>query len=156
MVSGQSIAVVPGMAVSQIWGADEPLHYPDNGAKPRYANLLPPLNGCRLLEFELPAGMGLLTAAQNAAAGANEGPFKSAEIARMLSSDRPGMHRTATLDMIIVLQGACVLGLDEGEVTLRTGDVLIESGTMHAWRNPFEDPCRLLAAIVGARNELCD
>jgi quercetin dioxygenase-like cupin family protein len=100
--------------------------------------------------------MGHLAPEPGTVARENDGSFDSEEIARMLSSDRPGMHRTATMDMILVVSGACILELDEGEVKLNAGDVLIQSGTMHAWQNPFDQPCRLLAAIVGARNDLCD
>ena len=41
-----------------------------------------------------------------------------------------------------------------GEVTLKAGDTLIESGTLHAWTNPFDEPCRFLAVVIGADNDL--
>jgi len=53
---------------------------------------------------------------------------------------RPGatspMHRTVSLDYGIVLEGEVELVLDSGEVRLmRRGDVAVQRGTMHAWRN---------------------
>lgn len=46
-------------------------------------------------------------------------------------------HRTQTLDYGVVIEGCLELLLDSGEVKLmRRGDVSVQRGTMHAWRNP--------------------
>ena len=45
------------------------------------------------------------------------------------------MHRTETIDYAIVLSGEIVMLLDEGEVVLRAGDILVQCGTNHAWVN---------------------
>ena len=46
------------------------------------------------------------------------------------------MHRTVSLDYGIVLEGEIELVLDSGEKkTMMPGDVAIQRGTMHAWRN---------------------
>ncbi|EON66816.1 hypothetical protein W97_06218 [Coniosporium apollinis CBS 100218] len=47
------------------------------------------------------------------------------------------MHRTVSLDYGVVLEGEMELILDSGErKTLKRGDVAVQRGTMHAWRNP--------------------
>lgn len=53
---------------------------------------------------------------------------------------RPGgespMHRTASLDYGVVLEGEVELALDSGESrVLRRGDVSVQRGTNHVWRN---------------------
>ena len=49
------------------------------------------------------------------------------------------MHRTVSLDYGVVLEGEVELVLDSGEVRLmKRGDVAIQRGTMHAWRNVSE------------------
>ena len=49
----------------------------------------------------------------------------------------PGMHRSATTDMLYVISGRCVLELDDGSKTeISAGDVVVQSGTMHRWHNP--------------------
>lgn len=49
---------------------------------------------------------------------------------------KPIMHRTQSLDYGIVLEGEIECVLDSGEVRLmKRGDVAIQRGTMHAWRN---------------------
>ncbi|KAF2835425.1 cupin domain-containing protein [Patellaria atrata CBS 101060] len=59
------------------------------------------------------------------------------------------MHRTVSLDYIVMLEGEVECILDGGETRLlRTGDVLVQRGTMHAWRNPsLERECRFVAVI---------
>ncbi|MGO9930770.1 MAG: cupin domain-containing protein [Steroidobacteraceae bacterium] len=45
------------------------------------------------------------------------------------------MHRTRTLDYVVVIEGELVLILDDSEVTLKQGDVVVQRGTDHAWEN---------------------
>ena len=45
------------------------------------------------------------------------------------------MHRTKTLDYVVVIEGEMVLILDDSEVTLKPGDVVVQRGTDHAWEN---------------------
>ncbi|KAK8056911.1 hypothetical protein PG993_002138 [Apiospora rasikravindrae] len=56
------------------------------------------------------------------------------------------MHRTVSLDYGVVLEGEVDLVLDSGEVRrMRRGDLAVQRGTMHAWRNPSETEwCRML------------
>jgi hypothetical protein len=48
---------------------------------------------------------------------------------------RTVMHRTQTLDYVVVIEGELVLLLDASEVTLSQGDVVVQRGTDHAWEN---------------------
>jgi hypothetical protein len=57
-------------------------------------------------------------------------------------------HRTPTLDYAIVLDGEVWALLDEGETLLRTGDVLIQRGTNHAWANRSDRPCRMAFVLI--------
>ena len=47
---------------------------------------------------------------------------------------QPGMHTTDTLDLMVVLDGSIVLGLEDDEVEIGTGDVVIQRNTNHRWR----------------------
>ena len=58
----------------------------------------------------------------------------------------PRMHRTTTLDYIILLEGEMTLIMDEGEVDLKQFDVVIQRGTNHAWINKGSNP--VLAAVI--------
>jgi quercetin dioxygenase-like cupin family protein len=69
--------------------------------------------------------------------------------------DEPGMHRTATLDYDVVLEGTVGLELDDGaEVTLGPGDVVVQDGTRHRWHNRGDSIARVLAVTVGAYQEI--
>jgi mannose-6-phosphate isomerase-like protein (cupin superfamily) len=62
----------------------------------------------------------------------------------------PGMHRTQTLDYAIVLAGEIYAVLDEGEVLLRAGDVLVQQGTNHAWSNRTDKPATIAFVLIDA------
>ncbi|KAJ5151369.1 uncharacterized protein N7482_010621 [Penicillium canariense] len=50
------------------------------------------------------------------------------------------MHRTVSLDYGVVLEGEVELVLDSGETrVLKRGDVAVQRGTNHAWRNVTPD-----------------
>lgn len=49
------------------------------------------------------------------------------------------MHRTQSLDFGIVVEGECEMITEDGTTTLlRRGDVAVQRGTQHAWRNPSD------------------
>ncbi|EHA22231.1 hypothetical protein AAWM_07414 [Aspergillus awamori] len=52
----------------------------------------------------------------------------------------PFMHRTRSLDYGVVLEGEIIMELDSGEkVTMKKGDIAVQRGTMHGWRNPSKE-----------------
>jgi uncharacterized cupin superfamily protein len=55
---------------------------------------------------------------------------------------RTVMHRTQTLDYVVVIEGELVLLLDDSEVTLKQGDVVVQRGTNHAWENRSDKVAR--------------
>ncbi len=58
------------------------------------------------------------------------------------------MHRTESVDYGIVLEGEIVLLLDDSEVTLRAGDVVIQRGTDHAWANRTDQVCKVAFILI--------
>lgn len=65
----------------------------------------------------------------------------------------PLMHKTDTLDYIIILSGELYLILDEEETLLKTGDIVIQKGTNHAWSNRSNHPCIQLAILLDASKQ---
>ncbi|MSO73396.1 MAG: cupin domain-containing protein [Rhodospirillaceae bacterium] len=61
-------------------------------------------------------------------------------------SNPEGMHRTSTLSYVLIANGELIVVLDEGEVTLKTGDLLVMRNAMHAWHNPTSTPVGMLIA----------
>ena len=63
----------------------------------------------------------------------------------------PMMHRTETIDYAIVLSGEIDMLLDEAEVHLTEGDVVVQCGTNHAWVNRSENPCRIAFILTDGK-----
>ena len=60
------------------------------------------------------------------------------------------MHKTKTIDYIIVLSGHVTLLLDDDERDLRPFDVVVQRGTNHAWINKGTEPALLCAILIDA------
>lgn len=58
-------------------------------------------------------------------------------------------HRTDSLDYAVVLDGEITLLVDDGEATLRAGDVIIQRATSHAWSNRTDSTARMLFVLIG-------
>jgi mannose-6-phosphate isomerase-like protein (cupin superfamily) len=56
---------------------------------------------------------------------------------------RTVMHRTQTLDYVVVIEGEVVLVLEDSEVVLKKSDVVVQRGTNHAWENRSAAVARL-------------
>ena len=62
----------------------------------------------------------------------------------------PGMHKTRTIDYIVILRGKVRLLLDEGDVELKPFDVVIQRGTNHAWVVDGPESAMFAAFMVDA------
>ena len=61
------------------------------------------------------------------------------------------MHRTETLDYGIVLEGEIDMDLDDSTVHMKAGDIIIQCGTIHAWVNRGNKPCRIAFILMDAK-----
>jgi mannose-6-phosphate isomerase-like protein (cupin superfamily) len=68
------------------------------------------------------------------------------------TSRHPGMHKTRTIDYVVLLSGEVTLMLDEGEVDLKPFDVVVQRGTNHAWVNKGKEPALIAAVLVDAKD----
>jgi mannose-6-phosphate isomerase-like protein (cupin superfamily) len=64
----------------------------------------------------------------------------------------PGMHRTRTIDYGVVLSGEIDMLLDDSEIRLKSGDVVIQRGTNHAWVNRGSVPCQVAFVLIDAKD----
>jgi hypothetical protein len=62
-----------------------------------------------------------------------------------------GFHKTDSIDYAIILAGEIYAMMDEGEVLLKTGDVLIQRGTNHAWSNRTGEDCTIAFVLIDAK-----
>jgi mannose-6-phosphate isomerase-like protein (cupin superfamily) len=60
----------------------------------------------------------------------------------------PLMHRTQTIDYAIVLTGEITMVLDDTDVELKAGDIVVQCGTNHAWSNRSNAPCVVAFVLI--------
>jgi mannose-6-phosphate isomerase-like protein (cupin superfamily) len=65
----------------------------------------------------------------------------------------PFMHRTDTVDYAIILEGEIDMLMDDEDVHLKAGDVVIQRGTNHAWANRYDKLCRIAFILIDAVDE---
>jgi quercetin dioxygenase-like cupin family protein len=131
-----------GTAFHVVWGRDDPAHFPDSGAQPRWAGGPAPVGGSRFTVLELPPG--------------DSHQLDTYVVERMTQfadATRPGMHATPTMDFDIVLSGTVGLELDDGEAILHPGDVVVLNGTSHRWHNRGTVTAMVASIMVGARHD---
>src|SRR6266513_3187384 len=60
------------------------------------------------------------------------------------------MHRTRSIDYAVVISGEIDMLLDDSEVHLQAGDVLVQRGTNHAWGIRGRESCRIAFVLIDA------
>jgi len=142
----------PGYEFHNLWGADECLTFPDNGAQPVYRDWFAPVGGFRFQQFTFPPDNTPPPAGVDDSIISAEWDKLAPGMTAAFQKDAPGMHRSNTVDLIYVISGRIVLELDDGvKVNLQAGDTLVQNGTCHAWHNPYDEPCRFITTQIGAR-----
>ena len=63
----------------------------------------------------------------------------------------PFMHRTESLDYAVVLEGEITMLLDDQDVVLKAGDIVIQRGTNHAWSNRSGKLVRMLYILIDGK-----
>jgi mannose-6-phosphate isomerase-like protein (cupin superfamily) len=111
--------------------------------------LAPPQTGTVFRIIEYPPDKERLAALARERAAGDDGSGHIAALDRG-SPRHPGFHKTNSTDYAIVLSGKIVALMDEGEVLLKAGDVLIQRGTNHAWSNRTDEPAYLAFVLVDA------
>ena len=79
-----------------------------------------------------------------------EAVLKEMGLSGQSASVHPGMHKTRSVDYAVVMEGEIDMVLDDCEVHLAAGDVLVQQGTNHAWVNRGERPCRIAFVLIDA------
>ena len=73
-------------------------------------------------------------------------------LADHFEKEDPAMHKTNTVDYAIVFDGEMWLELDDAKtIHLKKGDVVVQNGTRHAWRNKTTEPVTMLFFLNGAK-----
>jgi mannose-6-phosphate isomerase-like protein (cupin superfamily) len=111
--------------------------------------LPPPQGGSVFRVIEYPPDSERLAAIAHEEKLPDDGSGRAAAIDRN-SPRHPGFHKTATIDYAIVLSGEIFAMMDDGEVLLQAGDVLIQRGTNHAWSNRTNETAVVAFVLIDA------
>lgn len=138
-----------GSGSTMLWVTDETPAILDIEGDPggRTVKVPPAINGSifRVVEFapdkDMPTDAD--PAAHRAAMGVSLGGDDPAR--------HPGMHRTESIDYAIIMSGEIDMLVDEDEVHLKAGDVVVQLGNNHAWANRGDAPCQVAFILIGAQ-----
>lgn len=152
VVTTQGARLLSGVTQAALWTTDDSAELRTDGSPAPSGTWFPPVGGFRFVLFVREPGepVGVKDA--------------SPEDIEELQSKFPGLmdeydegeersarsHATESTDLFIVLSGEIVLGLDETEVVLKAGDVVVQNGTAHTWLNRGTVPAVVAGVMVGA------
>ena len=138
-----------GNASTLLWVTDEsPAQVSGRGDRAaREIGVPPPRRGTIFRIAEFPPGVG-------GEVRDNEAVLRDfgigPDVKRGHPPRHPAIHRTRSLDYVVVLEGEIDLLLDDRDVRLGAGDVVVQQATNHAWINRGAATCRLAMVFVDA------
>jgi mannose-6-phosphate isomerase-like protein (cupin superfamily) len=148
------VAAIPGTVFHEVWSTGESPARIANAPDPTLGPLAlpPPAGGTRIRFVDIPPdtadflahGADRMQAAFEQIGDAQASTVKA-------NSPHPLMHRTESVDYGVVIDGELTLVLDEGEVQLQAGSVVVQRGTNHAWANRSGRNCRMLFVLIDGR-----
>lgn len=145
------ITAIPGTIFHEVWSTTASPAPVGNGADPTLGPLVlpPPPGGTRIRFVDIPPDTEefLKTGAERMEEAFEQVGDKAASTVKE-NSPHPLMHRTESIDYGVVIEGEMTLVLDDGEVLLKPGSVVIQRGTNHAWANRSGRLCRMLFVLV--------
>ena len=144
----------PGFSQALVWTTAPGPTLPFDGADPTPVapSLVPVPGATSFIVLMFPPDAVYADSGFDGAAAAAEAAEHSPGIAETLEPDSPGMHTTPTVDYNVVLDGEIWLELSDGaEVKLAAGDVVVQHGARHAWRNKSGRPATIAAILIGAQ-----
>lgn len=144
---------VPGTLFFEVWNSTASPAILDNCGDPtdRPLQLSPTTLGSVIRVVDIPPdSVQNQVSAEDAAAAFAEIGEAHASTGKPSSKHRM-MHRTETLDYGIVMEGEVWLLLDDGEVHLKRGDIVVQRGTNHAWSNRTEEMARMAFILLDGR-----
>lgn len=147
------LLAVPGTVFYELWNSSASPAPLDNGADPtdQPLQLSPKPQGSVIRVVDIPPDSVQNTVSDENAAAVFAEIGESHAGTGQANARHKLMHRTETLDYGIVTEGEVWLVLDEEEVHLRRGDVVVQRGTNHAWSNRTDAMARMVFILLDGR-----
>ena len=148
----RSVEERPGYRVSNVWlAAESPVAIADPDRSAEIRALLPPAGGNILRVIDYPPEPADPVARQKMFDALFKKLFPDGD--HRPDGPHPGMHTTDTVDYAIVLAGEIHAVMDDGEVLMRAGDILIQRGTNHAWSNRSGGYARIAFVLIDGKRD---
>jgi cupin domain len=143
---------VPGYEHTLIWLNAATPDLSNEQRLERYPDSVVPGPGGTSLHFvTFPPDSVFADPSFDGAAARDEALIRLRGLADHFEKEDPGMHKTNTVDYAVVYDGEIWLELDDSETQhLKRGDVVVQNGTRHAWRNRGTKPVTMLFFLNGA------
>ncbi|MVW84800.1 cupin domain-containing protein [Pseudomonas sp. PB101] len=144
------LKAVPGTVFHEIWNTDNAPALLDNGDDPcaKPLQLSPGALGSVIRVVDIPPDSQQNQISEQDAAAAFAEIGQAHAGTGTADSRHKLMHRTETLDYGIVTEGEVWLVLDDEEVHLTRGDIVVQRGTNHAWSNRTEEMARMVFILL--------
>jgi hypothetical protein len=115
-------------------------------------NILPEVGETRLMMVALPPDVVMMSPDFDPVAAATEYGVRLPGLADRFEPESPGMHTTDTIDYGVLMSGEISLELDDGKaIALKSGDIVVQNGTGHAWRNHGDKAASMIFVMIGAK-----
>lgn len=146
-------ATIPGMAASILYQTAPTPSLPpaDDAARPITEPVLPAPGETVLMIVTFPPDAVMASSDFDPHAAAAEQSAFYPQFAASFDPTAPGFHRTESVDYDIVLDGEIWLELDNETRHLAAGDVVVQGGTRHAWRNNGDRAATMCFVLIGAQ-----
>ncbi|WP_226927613.1 cupin domain-containing protein [Pseudomonas sp. K2] len=148
----ESFTHIPGFSAALVWKADAQPQVGGEAPDPlsHVTSVLPAVAGTSFILVSFPPESTKRSVEADPLA-ADEMNRRVPGLAQTFEADAPGFHRTDTIDYGVIVDGELTLLLDDGEsALLKAGDVVVQMGTRHAWRNTGNSPARVMCVMVAA------
>jgi len=151
----RALEAIPGMIFHEVWetrGAPTPV---DNGPDPTCGPLShqAPAAGALIRFVDFPPDSSYLAQAEARMKQLFTEVNDVEALTVKADSPHPMMHRSEAVDYGVVIEGEMTLVLDDTEVRLTPGSVVVQRGTNHAWANRSDKPCRMLYVQIDGQYE---
>jgi mannose-6-phosphate isomerase-like protein (cupin superfamily) len=151
----RELEAIPGMIFHEVWETHGSPALIDNGPDPTSGPLShqAPARGTRIRFVDFPPDASYLDQAE----ARMKDLFKEVNDVNALTvkpeSPHPMMHRSEAIDYAVVIEGEMTMVLDNSEVLLTPGSVVVQRGTNHAWANRSNKLCRVLYVQLNGQYE---
>lgn len=147
------LASIPGMTFHEVWATQGTPAPVDSAGDPTPGplNHAAPPHGTRIRFVDLPPDEAYLDQAATRMKALFDEVNDDKGLTTTAGSPHPMMHRTEAVDYGIVIEGELFLVLDDSEVRLTPGSVVVQRGTNHAWANRSGRMCRMLFVQLDGR-----